>query len=296
MAHSKYLVLYIALVVTVFIFLGCGGDAFKIETSTPGIADAGQEATPPEADSETDQFIADAPLADSSDAAQDVLTDSINDSLADTADEPLVDVAEDTAADSTEDTAEEPDTPVADAAEDVKPDVASDASPDVVADVIADVIPDNCTPPTITPLCQQYGAIGKILVYANVPIGPSKYLTLSGNVDFPGSTPSDFAYNCYGTLGNGEIICFPKDTTSSTQAPAIPQTKVDLQPGISSAPNSPPDTILCNNGMCGLGAFVVCSGKYEMCRVENGVLQGNAQYFPAGSEHPYIRCTIKECM
>ncbi len=135
--------------------------------------------------------------------------------------------------------------------------------------------------------CQSKGVSGQTTFIIQAPVGSSKVLSVAGWIDYPGwSGEQDLSWHgwAWGTPGNGELI-FQKGS-------AYQGTKYIFAPGTSPNPGQPQDAWYCEQTGCPIGTYVVCSGLQEACRVENGILSGNASYTPNQASWQNVQCVL----
>lgn len=135
--------------------------------------------------------------------------------------------------------------------------------------------------------CQQYGVSGQTTFIVRAPVASGKSLSIFGWIDYPGwCGVSDTPWGgwAWSQPGVGEMV-FQKGQ-------AFQGAKYIFAPGVSSASNQSQDAWYCEQASCPVGTYVVCNGKVEACRLQNGLLTGGAAYIPNQSGWQNIQCTL----
>lgn len=151
-----------------------------------------------------------------------------------------------------------------------------------------------------TTLC---GTIGKVdgatkytTVYFKGPLVAGRFLALAGYLIDANYAEQNAGFEpwCWGGDGKDEVYCSPI-TKDGTDAVAYPGSGVVIAPG-----HTPTATEAdfaqwkwyCAQDDCPVGTIVVCSGKDEACRIENGKLSGTASYEKNQSGYSNAKCTF----
>ncbi|MDD2786244.1 MAG: M23 family metallopeptidase [Patescibacteria group bacterium] len=136
-------------------------------------------------------------------------------------------------------------------------------------------------------ICQAHGVPGKVVFYANAPVGPNKNMVIPGWGDYPswcGVPDESWGNWAWGAVGVGELVFQKGDVYQGA--------KYIFAPGVSSGYGNSPDAWYCDQTGCSIGTFVVCNGLQEACRVQNGVLSGGASYTPNSANWQNILCIL----
>lgn len=148
--------------------------------------------------------------------------------------------------------------------------------------------------------CQQYGTDQKITVIIRGSSGPNMLKVIAGWLNFPSYDAEDTQWTtwCWAAPGENELACIPPDADGQG-ASNYSGTFVEFAPAATSSKSDDPKDwgYYCDQkdalNPCPNGTFVVCSGKVEACRVENGVPSGTAEYKDWNQDGYYnIRCQL----
>lgn len=148
--------------------------------------------------------------------------------------------------------------------------------------------------------CDQYGEMGKVVVYIKAPIKVNHVISLGGLINFPnwmGDVDTIGSIWCYGSLGKNHLVCEPR-LDNGEVAEVVSGTMLEMWPGLSpytsEEPKQDQTSWYCEENECPIGDFLVCSGKKEVCGVRNGILSGNMDYSKNESGWSNLVCRIKQ--
>lgn len=179
------------------------------------------------------------------------------------------------------------------------------ASPQVDVDGGLGPQPDSAVPEAQKPgpssgICASIGKVNGDIkyttVYMKAPKVSSDYLAMAGylkDANYAKQNPG-WGVWCWGGADKDDMYCRPV-ALDGNDAIAYPASGVVFAPGHTSGSTETDFSKwqwYCEKDACPVGTFVVCSGKDEVCRVENGKLSGTAGYEKNSDGWSNILCTF----
>ncbi len=149
-------------------------------------------------------------------------------------------------------------------------------------------------------LCETIGKVDGDVEYTKVyfkgPYVKDRFIALAGYLIDANYAQQNAGFGvwCWAAEGKDEVRCSPM-TKDGTDAVAHVGSGVVIAPGNSptaSETDTSKWTWYCEKDSCPVGTLVVCAGKREVCRLENGVKSGTADYEKNPDGWSNIKCTI----